>query len=227
MTLKIAVVEDHSDLREMLVNYLSARSYDTAGFSCAEDLDDHLSEGSVDVLILDLNLPGEDGYSIARRMRDSHPTLNIVMLTARTSLQDRVKGYVSGADVYLSKPIEPEELGAVIASMARRVESTRDKNSALAFDVIRLVLFYNDREISLSKTEGVILKGLAEAPGNKLAYWRILEIAGLEFNDAGKSALGVRVSRLKKKLADAGIGSTTIKALWKDGYQLCIPIRIM
>lgn len=83
--LKIAVVEDHEDLRNLFVGFLNGQSHDVAGFSCADELDEHLADNAVDLMILDLNLPGEDGFSIAQRFRAVHPDLHIIMLTARTA----------------------------------------------------------------------------------------------------------------------------------------------
>ncbi len=110
ITLKVVVVEDQADLREVIVAFLGKQAHDVRGFDCADDLDEHLAKDWVDVLILDLNLPGEDGYSISERLRNAHPDIYIIMLTARTAVEDRVKGYASGADIYLDKPVSPIEL---------------------------------------------------------------------------------------------------------------------
>jgi DNA-binding response OmpR family regulator len=81
-------------------------------------------------------------------------------------------------------------------------------------------------ELSLMPPEVALLKALAEAPGHKLDYWRLQELLQLEPDDKGKAALEVRISRLKKKLHDAGAPEPAIKALWKEGYQLCVPVRL-
>ena len=225
-SLKIAIVEDHEDLRELFVDFLRVQSHDVAGFYCADDLDDHLAGQDVDLLILDLNLPGEDGFSIARRLRHAHPDLHILMVTARTAVEERIKGYASGADLYLSKPLSQAELGAAVGSVARRVADAANRRATLMLDTVRLVLHGNQAEVALGKADAVLLKSLAEAPGRKLEYWRLMELLDLSPDEKGKSLLGVRILRLKKKLAEAGAPDPAIKSLWKEGYQLCVAVQI-
>ena len=223
-SLKIAIVEDHDDLRHLFVDFLTAQSHDVVGFCCADELDEHLADNAVDLMILDLNLPGEDGFSIAQRFRAVHPDLHIIMLTARTAVSDRIKGYASGADLYLSKPVSPAELGAAVGSVARRVKNEVSRRIMLTLDTTHLVLRGGITEVSIGKSEVVLLKGLAEAPGCKLEYWRLLELLKLDPDEKGKAVLEVRVSRLKKKMAEAGAPKPAIKSLWKEGYQLCTAV---
>ena len=225
-SLKIAIVEDHEDLRELFVDFLREQSHDVAGFGCADDLDDHLAGQDVDLLILDLNLPGENGFSIARRLRSAHPGLHIIMVTARTAVEERIKGYASGADLYLSKPVSPAELAAAVGSVARRVCDAVRQNTKFMLDTVRLVLHSDQAEVALSKADVVLIKSLAEAPGRKLEYWRLMELLDLEPDNKGKSALEVRISRLKTKMAEVGAPDPAIKSLWKEGYQLCAAVRI-
>lgn len=119
--LNIIVVEDHDDLREMTVEALCAFGYQARGVACAEKLDEELKKGHADVLVLDLNLPGEDGVSLSRRIRASQPGMGIIMVTVREQIQDRITGYGSGADLYLTKPTSIEELHAAIEALARRL----------------------------------------------------------------------------------------------------------
>lgn len=227
VSLKIAVVEDHIDLRNLFVDFLRANHHDVAGLDCADDLDDHLVGQSVDLLILDLNLPGEDGLSVAKRLRAAHPTMSILMITARIAVEDRIRGYASGADLYLCKPVSPQELGSAVASVARRIEFERERQPAFELDLRRLTLGFGDHSVDLGSADTLLLKHLAEAPHRKLEYWRIMELLSLETDVKGKSLLGVRISRLNRKIADAGLGESVIKALWKEGYQLRIAVRIV
>lgn len=225
-SLKIAIVEDHDDLRDLFVDFLREQSHDVAGFCCADDLDEHLAGEDVDLLILDLNLPGEDGYSIAQRLRSVHNDLHIIMVTARTAIEERIKGYACGADLYLSKPVSPAELNAAVGSVARRVHDKINWRTTLMLDTVRLLLSSNQAEVAINKMDALLLKSLAEAPGCRLEYWRLMELLNLEQNDKGKRALEVRFSRLKKKMAEAGAPEPSIKSLWKTGYQLCTVLRI-
>ncbi len=225
-TLKIALVEDHDDLRELLVDFLCALGHDASGLSCADDLDEFLVGNSIDLLILDLNLPGEDGFSLAKRLRASNPDLHIVMLTARSSIADRVMGYASGADLYLAKPVDQEELGAIVARIACRVEASRQHGGGLLLDMQRLVLRGGQGEVPVAHSEALLLRSLAAAQHCGLPYWRMLELLELEVDDKNKSALEVRISRLKKKLHDAGAPEPAIKAMRREGYQLCVALQL-
>lgn len=120
-TLDILVVEDHDGLRETTVLALQGMGHRALGAAGGRELDAALEGFRPDLLLLDLNLPGEDGLSIARRMRAARPGLGIILVTVREQVQDRVEGYGSGADLYLTKPTSLEELTAAIAALARRL----------------------------------------------------------------------------------------------------------
>ncbi len=225
--LKIAIVEDHADLRELFVDVLCGIGHEVVGFDCAEDLDEHLADKATNLLILDLNLPGEDGYSIALRLRGAHPGLHILMLTARTSMDDRIRGYLSGADMYLTKPVSPLELGVVVDSIARRVAVAQGRREQITLDTARQQVAGVAGSQTLTPPEVQLLKGLAEAPSLRLDYWRMQELLNLDADEKGKAALEVRISRLKKKLHGVGVAEPAIKSLWKEGYQLCVPVRIV
>ncbi|MBU3615585.1 response regulator, partial [Polynucleobacter sp. Latsch14-2] len=118
--IKIAVVEDNDDLRSLLLRNIEREGYTVFGADSAESLDDLLIDHVFNLIILDLNLPSEDGISIATRLKKADHDLYIIMATARNSAEARVAGYESGADIYLTKPFSSAELLAAIGSLARR-----------------------------------------------------------------------------------------------------------
>jgi DNA-binding response OmpR family regulator len=122
--LNIVVVEDNHDLREAIVEVLTAQGHRVLGLSCAEELGDEGAQAVIDLLVVDLNLPGEDGVSLTRRLRATQPGLCILMMTARDSVRDKVSGYEAGADMYLTKPVSIEELTAAVTSVDRRLNAT-------------------------------------------------------------------------------------------------------
>jgi DNA-binding response OmpR family regulator len=225
-SLNIALVEDHADLRDLFIDFLSDEGHTVTGFPCADELDEFLPDHHVDLLVLDLNLPGEDGFSIAQRMRLAHPAIYIIMITARTALEDRIRGYSSGADVYLAKPVAPTELGASVGSIARRVRQAQVRSIEISIDTRQMELAGPAARINLTPPEALLLKALAEASGRKLDYWRLYELLQLDATDRSKSMLEVRISRLKKKLHEAGAPEPAIKSLWKTGYQLCVSVSV-
>ncbi|MGI9211733.1 MAG: response regulator transcription factor [Methylococcaceae bacterium] len=119
--LNIIVVEDHDDLREITIEALCVLNHRVKGVASAEMLDEVLEKNDTDILVLDLNLPGEDGISLSRRIRAAQPTIGIIMVTVREQIRDRIEGYGSGADLYLTKPTSIEELQAAIKALARRL----------------------------------------------------------------------------------------------------------
>lgn len=225
--LNIAIVEDHADLRELFVDFLSGLGHDVSGFALADELDEHLARKTPDLLILDLNLPGEDGYSIARRLRETHPRLHILMLTARTTVEDRLQGYVSGADLYLTKPVSPQELVVVVNNISRRLAQANESAVKIRVNGVNLTLAGPAGSLILTPPQLAALKGLAEAPERQLPYWRLQEILELEPEDKSKKYLEVLMHRLKKKLHDVGSPQPAIKSIWKEGYRLCFPVSFL
>lgn len=120
-SLNIVLVEDHDLLRTVTESVLTGAGHKVLALGCAEEVDEALSGMNPDLYILDLNLPGEDGISLARRIRRSHPRVGIIMTTVRSEVTDRLDGYESGADIYLPKPTDPTELLAAAVALARRL----------------------------------------------------------------------------------------------------------
>lgn len=116
-TLNILVVEDHDILREATVETLRQQGHQVTGIDCAEALDAEFGGVLFDVYVIDLRLPGEDGISLTRRLRLRQPGAGIILATARVLPQDREAGLVSGADIYLPKPLLPEDLLAAVAAL--------------------------------------------------------------------------------------------------------------
>lgn len=126
---RIAVVDDEEGLRGPIVDYLRLEGYDAVGASGGPELDALMAEAPVDLVILDVNMPGEDGFSIARRLRAAGP-VGIVMLTAKSGLVDRVVGLEIGADDYLGKPFDLRELLARVRSVMRRLNAAAPEPGA-------------------------------------------------------------------------------------------------
>ena len=122
-TVSVILVEDNVTLRRELVHYLSEEGFAVRGVGSGEELNLALKSGHADIAILDLNLGDEDGISITRRLRRALPGMGIVILTGRARSSDRLEGYASGADVYLTKPTQPAEIVAVVRNLFSRLKS--------------------------------------------------------------------------------------------------------
>ena len=230
--MRVALVEDDPLLRKEIHYHLKQQGFLVFAVNSGRSLDDLLITEPIDALVLDLTLPGEDGISIARRMRSSIPSMGIIMLTARAAVPDRLKGYEAGTDIYLSKPVEPEELTAALMSMYRR---SRLINKTAVSWIISLqdrsiASPHSQEKVFLTNSEKALLVGLAQASHHVLETEVICELLSQrpDADDIGKRALESLVSRLRKKLSSIcpDGAEPALKAVWGVGYQLCIPIEI-
>lgn len=222
--LKILLVEDNDELREATLAFLQSRGHFVRGVSAAEELGDVSGAFVPDVYVIDLNLPEEDGLSLVRRLRGGHPTVGIIITTARTQIGDKVHGYESGADIYMAKPVQPMELLAGITALGKRVKGHVPNDGALRFHLGRLHLSGPRGDAELTGGEAMLLSALIRAPGHTLERWQLAEIVS-DGNSArtepSAAMLEMRIARLRKKLAEVGAEPPAIKALRKQGYQLC------
>jgi DNA-binding response OmpR family regulator len=232
--LSIAVVEDHETLRELVCQRLNAYGYQVCGFASAEELLVQGGDKSVDIFLLDLNLPGEDGLSLSRQLRTRYPLAGIIMLSARSAIHERVAGYECGADLYLSKPFDIEELLAAIGGLARRQEIQRHLAVVVhssTFTLDSLTLSLNGpgagQPTYLTASEVKIMQAFAQAPHQRLAVGQILELLALDPASYPKSSLEVRVARLRKKLIQAGGHANCLESVRREGYQLCLSVVVI
>lgn len=230
--MRVALVEDDPLLRKEIHYHLKQQGFLVFAVNSGRSLDDLLISEPIDALVLDLTLPGEDGISIARRMRASIPSISIIMLTARAAMPDRLKGYEAGTDIYLSKPVAPEELTAALMSMYRRsrLMSKVADSWFVSLQDRSIVSPYFDEKVFLTNSEKNLLVGLTQASHHVLETEVICELLSQrpDMDDIGKRALESLVSRLRKKLSTIAPegAEPALKAVWGVGYQLCIPIEI-
>lgn len=223
--LKLVIVEDHLDLRKILATYLSENGHIIYEAADAEELEAILIKEIVDIIILDLNLPGEDGISIAQRLKKTNPKLFIIMLTARQKPEDLIKGYNSGADLYITKPSSANELSAAINSFSRRLSADKNEQASIQL-VTRRNELSGTKKQNLNTVEVLLLKALVLAPNHQLEYYKLLELFDTELDAKGKSALEVHMTRLRKKLVDVGAEPPAIRAIRNEGYQLVVDVTL-
>lgn len=223
-TVNIVVVEDHAALREMTVAALAVAGWQVRGFDSAEALYEARDAQTIDIAVLDLNLPGEDGLALARRLRERQPGIGIVMLTVRDRVEQRVAGYEHGADIYLPKPAASAELVAAVAALARRIVPRTDAPAGCELDLAAGQLRGPERTVTLLESEAVLLRAFALAPEGRLETWQMQELLGEE--TASLAAIAIRISRLRKKLAAAGAPKEALRAIRGQGYRLFADLRI-
>lgn len=229
--IKIAIVEDDVILREELSQFLQSRGCTIYEANNGLSLNDLLLSEAINLVILDLNLPGQSGFEIAKSIRHQYPQLGIIMLTARTGLIDRINSYESGADIYLPKPTPPLELLAAIHSLARRFTERVAEDWVLHSQSGQLSPPHGENKINLIAVESLLLRALAQAPNQSLESENICEILSeqLSIEIMTKRSLENVISRLRKKIQPALTGQERriIHSVWGTGYQLCLPLSIV
>lgn len=226
--LNIVVVEDNDDLRHLTCQVLTNEGHRATGLSCAEELEDLAGGEPADIFLIDINLPGESGISLSKRIRQAQPFVGIIMISARTDLDDKVIGYDSGADLYITKPVVFAELTAAIRRFARRHEASKlnKVNDTQQLVLDKLELTGQAGVVKLTPTEAMLLTALARAPAGKLETWQIAEMLDVEMNETMKASITVRIARLRKKMVDAGAQGLGIESIRNVGYQIVAHIEI-
>lgn len=232
--LVVALVEDDPLLRNEIEVHLKAHDFEVHAVNSATALDDLIARVAFDLFIIDLNLPGEDGLSLCRRLRRSLPSTGIVIMTARVALIDRIAGYKQGgADIYLVKPVAPDELVMVLLSLGRRLKQVKTGEEwSLSLRDRTLVSPHLDQKLRLTSREKTLLVALAQAKENTLESVALCDLFGDDEDDAAgmsKHALEELVARLRKKLKSAQPedAEAAIKSVWGVGYQLCLQIKFV
>lgn len=233
--LNIIVVEDHDALREVTMAALQGDGHRVTGVASGQALSALQADPATppaDLLVLDLNLPGEDGISIARRFRRAQPDVGIVMVTARGLLTQRMQGYESGADLYLTKPASLDELRIAIAALTRRLKrpsagTDEAPPGVITLNLRQLLISGKAAQVEVSASEAELLAAMAKAPQQRLESWQLVELLGKTESSYRKSNLQVLIFRLRKKLAQAGAGDHAIKVIRQVGYQLGVPIDVV
>lgn len=202
----VLVIEDDDDLRDTLCRYLRAIGITVHGLPSAEGLDDHLARHPSDVIVCDVNLPGENGFSIVARLRLATKA-GVVMLTARGLEEDRMLGLSLGADCYLVKPVNLRELELVIRNLHRRLtDSPLAQPEAVSqehwvFDSARWTLTApNGKAAQLSMAESRFVECLVARAGSVVTREELLVALGRPNLEAYSRNLDVTISRLRRKI---------------------------
>lgn len=225
----VAIVDDDKAILETLSSYLTMRGCHVHIALSGAELDDVLRNDVIDVIVLDLMMPGEDGLAICRRLADQHP---IIMLSAIGDVPDRIVGLELGASDYLAKPFDPRELLARIRSLARRPAIARERVRRQVFtfegwllDVDEVKLTNPDGQIvPLSSTELSILEAFINRPQRLLTREKLLVATHGPDPDVFDRAIDVTISRLRRKLVASGAASP-IETIRGEGYRFRASVK--
>lgn len=226
-TARLLVVDDDPELRELTCEYLEKQGFEVFAVESGTAMDAHLESNTVDLIVLDLMLPGEHGLSIARRLKGS-ANIPVIIVSAQGEDVDRIVGLEIGADDYLGKPFNPRELLARIRAVLRRVRNAAPDSSERpirfgAFELDRSAhqLTRDGEVVALTTGEFDLLEVLVSEPNRVLDRDRILDrLTGAERSPFDRS-IDVRITRLRGKIEADPSNPRYIKTVWGKGYMFC------
>jgi two-component system, OmpR family, response regulator len=220
--MRVLVVEDNAAVADSIKKMLETRKYAANVVADGESGLDHLVSRVYDVAVVDVGLPGIDGFTLARNARAAGVQTPILMLTARDAVEDRVEGLNCGADDYLVKPFVEEELLARVGAILRRGERPVLgvlEIGALKVDLAGRAVTYDGKPVQLGATEFRLLEFLARNAGIALSRAQIVErIWDYDF-DGSSNIVDVYVSQLRRKLSRLG-ARDIIETVWGIGYRV-------
>lgn len=219
----VYLIEDDADLREETTFNLSELGFVVKGFGNGPDFFRALLARRCDIAVIDVGLPGEDGFSIATHLRTTS-TMGIVMLTACSALEDRLQGLQRGADAYLVKPVDMRELAATVQAVMRRL-AMADAAEPVAPGAWQLadqgwtLLDPSGRKMALTPTERLFLQCLFESLGQPVSRDSLIQALGGDAFDFDPHRIDSMASRLRRKTAEAGM-QLNLRSVRNAGYVL-------
>ena len=224
---KVLVLEDEDNIRSFVVLNLNRAGYDTLEATTGEEALEILREHpETRIALLDVNLPGIDGFEVCRRIRATNSKMGIIMLTARTLEMDKVTGLMTGADDYVTKPFSPAELTARVDALYRRTGGDTESLSAdeisdppFLLNTRNRTLEKNGQRIKLTQVEYAIMKMFMENPGKALSREEILDLVWGHDYFGELKIVDVNIRRLRLKIEDNATNPTYITTIWGFGYK--------
>ena len=231
----ILVVDDEPDIRELMETYLTGEGYRTSTAENGEMLRRLLAQEPVDLVILDLGLPGEDGLSLTRYLREHYDT-PVIIVTGKGETVDRIIGLEVGADDYIAKPFDLRELLARVRSVLRRTQRRTERETAKAGDNVRFAGWLLDlgghrllspegKEVPLTTGEFNLLSVFVHHPNRVLSRDELLELT--HHREAGPfdRSIDVQIGRLRRKIEEDPEYPTLIKSVRAAGYIFTSPVE--
>jgi DNA-binding response OmpR family regulator len=232
----VLAVDDDPSMRQMIADYLGDNDIRVTALGSGHEIDDVMARETIDLVILDLKLPGEDGMQIVRRLREASG-IPIIMLTGRKEEADRVMGLELGADDYLTKPFSPRELLARIRALLRRSRAQETVPSGLAR--IRAYRFAGwelsvrlrrlkspaGETVALTNSEFNLLAAFLAAPQRVLSREQLLDLSRLHNDEVYDRSIDVQVGRLRRKFESEGTRAQLIRTERGAGYVFTVVVE--
>jgi len=231
----LLVVDDDADIRRMLVEYLGSHDYEVDAAANGAEMRERLQAGVPDVVLLDVGLPGEDGLTLARWLRERH-AVGIIMVTAADGVVDRVVGLEVGADDYIAKPFDPRELRARLKSVLRRMKgagaaaapaarTARRRIGRCSLDLESRQLFDADGvDVAITAMEFDLLKVFIDNPNRVLSRDRLLTLTRNREWEPFDRSIDIRIARLRRKVEADPDNPLAIRTVRGAGYMFVPPV---
>ena len=222
---KVLVLEDESSIRSFIVINLRRAGYEVIEAESGEEALEKLKVNSdTRVALLDVMLPGIDGFEVCRRIRATNSRIGIIMLTARSQEMDKVTGLMTGADDYVTKPFSPAELTARVDALMRRSGGNDDNSAEISQPPFLLntrnrTLEKDGRRVKLTQVEYAIVKMFMENPGKALSREEILDMVWGRDYFGELKIVDVNIRRLRLKIEDNAANPVYITTVWGYGYK--------
>lgn len=217
----LLVVDDDQRLRSLLVQFLSSNDLRVLSAANAAEARSYIASHHFDALIVDIMMPGESGLELIKGLSQSH-NIPTMLLTARDQLDDKLIGFESGADDYLTKPFEPAELLARVRALLRRKKEVPKQVivhfGEHTFNTTTSTLRYNHETVRLTSTELILLKTLAQMPRQPFSRQELAQRIG---HRVSERTVDVQITRLRRRIGDDPRQPKTIQTIRHIGYALC------
>ena len=222
---RVLVLEDESSIRSFIVINLRRAGYEVIEAESGEEALEELEKyGDTRVALLDIMLPGIDGFEVCRRIRATNKKIGIIMLTARTQEMDKVTGLMTGADDYVTKPFSPAELTARVDALFRRTGANEAENGEIVLEPFLLntrnrTLEKDHERLKLTQVEYTLMKLFMENPGKALSREEILDAVWGKDYFGELKIVDVNIRRLRLKIEDNPNNPAYITTVWGFGYK--------
>jgi len=224
---KVLIVDDDADIRRVLTEYLGSHDYEVTAVASGDAMRSALQAAVPDVVLLDLGLPGEDGLTLARFLRERY-SVGIIIITGASETVDRIVGLEVGADDYIGKPFDPRELRARIKSVLRRLQpqaAPAGQNSRVpvgrcTLDMAARQMFDRDgTEVQITAMEFELLKAFVDHPNQVLSRDRLLTLTRNREWEPFDRSIDIRITRLRRKVEDDPENPRSIRTVRGAGYM--------
>ena len=230
-TTRVVIIEDDQDLRESIIRFLVVAGLEAEGVGSVLEFYQSVITHNFDVAVVDINLPDQSGFTLADYLR-RNTDLGIIIITARDGLEDRVRGYGAGADLYLVKPVNMPELAGAIANLSRR---RRERTAAVIAPPAEqwildrsswTLISPHGVNIPLSGQERTLVRCLVEAGGEPVARADLFALLGYDAADTDSRALDSLVQRLRRKIETTTGRPAPLESGYRHGYSFSGPLHM-